>query len=48
MDGEAFYEDKMAAAVQRLRDSGLLEEGENGAFIVRLEDVGIQTPSLML
>ncbi len=48
MDGEAFYEDKMATAVQRLRDSGLLEEGENGAFIVRLEDVGIQTPSLML
>ncbi len=48
MDGEAFYEDKMAAAVQKLRDSGLLEEGEGGAFIVRLEDVGIQTPSLML
>lgn len=48
MDGEAFYEDKMTTAVQRLRDSGLLEEGENGAFIVRLEDVGIQTPSLML
>ncbi len=48
MDGEAFYEDKMPAAVQRLRDSGLLEEGEGGAFIVRLEDVGIQTPSLMV
>lgn len=48
MDGEAFYEDKMTTAVQRLRDSGLLEEGENGALIVRLEDVGIQTPSLML
>ena len=48
MDGEAFYEDKMPAAVQKLRDSGLLEEGEAGAQIVRLEDVGIQTPSLML
>jgi len=48
MEGEAFYEDKMTTAVQRLRDSGLLEEGENGALIVRLEDVGIQTPSLML
>jgi arginyl-tRNA synthetase len=48
MDGEAFYEDKMATAVQRLRDSNLLEEGDGGAFIVRLEDVGIQTPSLML
>jgi arginyl-tRNA synthetase len=48
MDGEAFYEDKMAAAVQKLRDSGLLEEGDGGACIVRLEDVGIQTPSLML
>ena len=48
MDGEAFYEDKMSAAVQRLRDSGLLEAGDHGALIVRLEDVGIQTPSLML
>jgi len=48
MDGEAFYEDQMGAAVQRLRDSGLLEEGDGGAYIVRLEDVGIQTPSLML
>jgi len=48
MDGEAFYEDKMTTAVQRLRDSGLLEAGDNGALIVRLEDVGIQTPSLML
>jgi len=48
MDGEAFYEDQMTGAVQRLRDSKLLEEGEGGAFIVRLEDVGIQTPSLML
>jgi arginyl-tRNA synthetase len=48
MDGEAFYEDQMGAAVQRLRDSQLLEEGDGGAYIVRLEDVGIQTPSLML
>lgn len=48
MDGEAFYEDLMPAAVQHLRDSGLLEVGDGGALIVRLEDVGIQTPSLML
>ena len=48
LDGEAFYEDQLPGAVARLRDSGLLEAGENGAQIVRLEDVGIQTPSIML
>ena len=48
MDGEAFYEDKMAAAVERLRASGILQEGEGGAQIVQLEDVGIQTPCLLL
>lgn len=48
LDGEAFYEDQLPAAIQRLQDSGILEEGEGGAKIVRLEDVGIQTPSIML
>jgi len=48
MDGEAFYEDKMGAAVEALRKAEILEEGENGAQIVRLEDVGIQTPCIML
>jgi len=48
MDGEAFYEDKMAGAVELLRTSGLLEEGEGGAQIVRLDDAGIQTPCIML
>ncbi len=48
MDGEAFYEDKLGAAVEALRTAGVLEDGENGAQIVRLEDVGIQTPCIML
>lgn len=48
MDGEAFYEDKMDAVVNRLKDSNILEEGDGGAQIVRLEDVGIQTPCIVL
>jgi arginyl-tRNA synthetase len=48
MDGEAFYEDKMDAVVQRLKGSGQLEDGDGGAQIVRLEDVGIQTPCMVL
>lgn len=48
MDGEAFYEDKLPAAIQALRDAGVLEAGEGGAQIVRLEDAGIQTPCIML
>ncbi len=46
--GEAFYEDKLEAAVQALRDKGLLVEGERGAQIVDLEDVGIKTPCMVL
>jgi arginyl-tRNA synthetase len=48
MDGEAFYEDKMAGTVAQLQASGILEEGDGGARIVRLEDKGIQTPCLVL
>jgi len=48
MDGEAFYEDKLNSAIEQMRNAGILEEGEGGAQIVRLEDVGIQTPSIML
>ena len=48
MDGEAFYEDKLGGAVEAVRAAGVLEEGEGGAQIVRLEDVGIQTPCLIL
>lgn len=46
--GEAFYEDKLDAAVQALKDKGLLIEGEKGAQIVDLEDVGIKTPCMVL
>lgn len=48
LDGEAFYEDRLAATVAKLEASGLLEEGEGGARIVRLEDMGIQTPCIVL
>jgi arginyl-tRNA synthetase len=47
-DGESFYEDRLAATVEALKGSGLLEEGEGGAHIVRLEDVGVQTPCIVL
>lgn len=46
--GEAFYEDKLAAAVQALKDKGLLIEGEKGAQIVDLEAQGIKTPCMVL
>ena len=45
--GEAFYEDRLAATLKRLEDAGLLAEGERGARIVELEDVGIATPCLV-
>ena len=48
MDGESFYEDKMGATVEALKASGLLEEGEGGAKIIRLDDVGIQAPCIVL
>jgi arginyl-tRNA synthetase len=45
--GEAFYEDRLVPTMQRLEDAGLLVEGNNGARIVSLEDVGITTPCLV-
>ncbi|MDR2697075.1 MAG: arginine--tRNA ligase [Holophagales bacterium] len=48
LDGESFFEDKMAATIEALENSGLLEEGEGGARIIRLEDVGVQTPCIVL
>jgi arginyl-tRNA synthetase len=48
MDGEAFYEDKLQPTIESLRVSGVLEEGDGGAQIVRLEDIGIQTPCIVL
>ncbi|HEX9010220.1 MAG TPA: arginine--tRNA ligase [Holophagaceae bacterium] len=45
--GEAFYEDRLAATLKRLEDAGLLTEGDRGARIVDLEDVGIATPCLV-
>ncbi len=45
--GEAFYEDQLQATLQRLEQAGVLKEGDGGARIVDLEDVGIQTPCLV-
>jgi arginyl-tRNA synthetase len=45
--GEAFYEDRLAPTLRRLEDAGLLVEGDRGARIVDLEDVGISTPCLV-
>ena len=45
--GEAFYEDQLAPTLELLERSGLLKEGEGGARIIDLEDVGIQTPCLV-
>jgi arginyl-tRNA synthetase len=45
--GEAFYEDQLAPTMQRLEDAGLLVEGDKGARIIHLEDVGIATPCLV-
>jgi len=45
--GEAFYEDRLVPTMQRLEDAGLLVEGDKGARIIHLEDVGIATPCLV-
>jgi arginyl-tRNA synthetase len=45
--GEAFYEDHLKPTLDRLERSGLLLEGEGGAKIIDLADVGIQTPYLV-
>ena len=46
-EGEAFYEDQLVPTMQRLEAAGLLVEGEKGARIINLEDVGISTPCLV-
>ncbi|QZA33925.1 arginine--tRNA ligase [Hydrogenibacillus sp. N12] len=44
--GESFYNDRMPAVIDELREKGLLEESE-GAMVVRLEDEGLP-PCLIL
>ncbi len=45
--GEAFYEDRLVPTMDRLAAAGLLVEGDKGARIINLEDVGIATPCLV-
>ncbi len=45
--GEAFYEPMLGGVLQSLTDHGLLKEGEGGAKIVDLSDVGIETPMVV-
>lgn len=45
-NGEAFYNDKMGAVIQELRDKNLLEESE-GAQIVRLDEYNL-SPAVIL
>ena len=45
--GEAFYENQLAPTLKRLTDAGLLVEGDKGARVIHLEDVGIATPCLV-
>lgn len=44
--GESFFEDKMAAAVQRVTASGVLEESD-GASVVWLKELGIKEPCIL-
>ena len=46
MNGESFYSDKLNEVVELLEKSGKLEES-NGAKIVDLSDVGIDTPCII-
>lgn len=45
-NGEAFYTDKMPEVIEKLKQSGKLEESE-GAKIVNLEKAGINTPIII-
>lgn len=47
-EGEAFYEDKLSDTMKALEAKGLLQDGERGARIVDLEDVGISTPCMVV
>jgi arginyl-tRNA synthetase len=44
--GESFFEDKMAAAMQRVVASGVLEQSE-GAAVVWLKELGIKEPCIL-
>ena len=44
--GESFFEDKMAAAMQRVAKSGVLEQSE-GAEVVWLKELGIKEPCIL-
>ena len=45
-NGEAFYIDKMSEVIEKLKESGRLEES-NGAQIVKLDNAGISTPIII-
>ncbi|MBK8726483.1 MAG: arginine--tRNA ligase [Holophagaceae bacterium] len=45
--GEAFYEAMLGDVLKRLDAAGLMVEGEGGAKIVDLSDVGIETPMIV-
>ena len=45
--GEAFYQDQLGPTLEKLKAAGILTEGQGGALIVDLEDVGIATPCLV-
>jgi arginyl-tRNA synthetase len=45
--GEAFYQDQLKPTLDLLEERGLLQDGEEGARIIDLADVGIQTPCLV-
>ncbi len=47
MDGEAFYEDKMGAVIEMLKEKGLLVESD-GAQIVEFDDKQISAPAIIL
>ncbi len=44
--GESFFEDKMAAAMQRVAAAGVLEESD-GASVVWLKELGIKEPCIL-
>ncbi|BDR58500.1 arginine--tRNA ligase [Xylocopilactobacillus apicola] len=46
-DGEAFYNDKMAAVIDRLKTEGILEESQ-GAQVVDLSAEGFDNPALII
>jgi len=45
--GEAFYQDQLEPTLNLLEESGLIAEGDGGACVIHLRDVGIDTPCLV-